>query len=133
MPDDLDLPIWGAQQIAFAAGLLKPDGSPDERRVFYLLETKAIDGTKVGHAKRGRWVSTLRRIRRSLGIVLAERADASPPEKLDLKATPTKSASPGARASRVRNRTSASPTARPAGHSSPPEDSGIAASSREVA
>ena len=68
MPDDLDLPIWGAQQIALAAGLLKPDGSPDERRAFYLFETKAIDGTKVGHATRGRWVSTRRRVLRSLGI-----------------------------------------------------------------
>lgn len=73
MPDtDLDEILWGASAIAAVAGLFKPDGSPDERRAFYLLETGALDGSKVGHAKRGRWVSTRRRVYSSLGIKVAE-------------------------------------------------------------
>jgi hypothetical protein len=71
MPDNLDLPIWGAEAIAQVANLLKRDGSPDDRRAFYMLETGAIDGSKVGHEKRGRWVSTRRRIYKSLGIEAA--------------------------------------------------------------
>ena len=76
MPDnDLDEILWGAEAISRAAELVKPDGSVDLRRGFYLLETGAVDATKVGHPKRGRWVSTLRRIRRSLGIEVAARGE----------------------------------------------------------
>jgi hypothetical protein len=77
MPDTtLDAPIWGATKIGEAAGILKDDGSVDLRRTFYLLETGALDASKVGHPKRGRWVSTPRRVRRSLGIEVAARGEA---------------------------------------------------------
>ena len=69
MPDtNLDEVLWGASAIGTAAGLFKPDGTVDLRKTFYLLEIGSLDATKVGHAKRGRWVSTRRRIFVSLGI-----------------------------------------------------------------
>lgn len=52
-----DQPIWGAEAIGTVAGLNK-------RQAFYALEKGALDGTKV----RNRWISTRRRIYRSLGI-----------------------------------------------------------------
>ena len=72
MPDvDPDQPIWGAKEIARVAGLFGSDGEPDERKTFYLIEIGAIDATKIGHEKKGRLVSTRRRILRSLGIETA--------------------------------------------------------------
>jgi hypothetical protein len=54
---NLDQPIWSAEAIGEIAGL-------SERQAFYALEKGALAGTKV----RNRWVSTRRRIYRSLGI-----------------------------------------------------------------
>jgi hypothetical protein len=58
--DDLDKPIWGAKAIGNEAGV-------DERKAFYMLERGYLDGTKCGVL----WVSTPRRIRRSLGSEVA--------------------------------------------------------------
>jgi len=71
---DLDEILWGATATAAVAGLRRADGKPDDRRAFYMLETGALDGTKVGHPKKGRWVSTKRRIYKSLGIAVDEAA-----------------------------------------------------------
>jgi hypothetical protein len=62
--ENLDRPLWGAQEIGREAGTFKDDGSVDERRAFYLLERRLVDATKVGRL----WTSTPRRVRRSLGI-----------------------------------------------------------------
>jgi hypothetical protein len=74
----LDTPIWGAANIAAAAGLFKKDKKTgkkklDERKGFYLLESGAIRAKQVkgrdedGNEKtRGQWVTTLRLIRESL-------------------------------------------------------------------
>jgi len=60
--ENLDRPIWGAKAIGQEAGCIKDDGEADERKTFYLLEMKLLDADKVGR----QWVSTPRRIRRSL-------------------------------------------------------------------
>jgi hypothetical protein len=49
---DLDTPIWDVKLIGEEAGLFKPDGNVDVRRVYYQLERGYLDGTKRG----GRWV-----------------------------------------------------------------------------
>jgi hypothetical protein len=58
--DDLDRPVWGAEQIGRLAGLLKPDGTVDTRKTFYALEEGYLNADKVGR----RWTSTPRRIRK---------------------------------------------------------------------
>ena len=55
--------LWGAAQIAAAAGLFDEDGKPDEKKVYYLLENHLLPATKVGRV----WVSSRSRIRRALG------------------------------------------------------------------
>jgi hypothetical protein len=57
--DPLDLPIWGAKNIAVAANLLNEKGEPDERKAFHLLQTGALPATKISDT----WVSTPRRLR----------------------------------------------------------------------
>jgi hypothetical protein len=57
--DALDCAIWGAAAIAVAANLLKEDGTPDLRKVYYLLETGALPATKISDG----WVTTPRRLR----------------------------------------------------------------------
>ena len=54
---ELDRPIWGARAIGQVSAL-------NERQAYYLLENGRLDGTKIG----SQWVSTQRRICRSLGI-----------------------------------------------------------------
>lgn len=54
---DDDTPIWGVKQIAALV-------NRDERSVYYLLQKGLIDATKMGVL----WVTTPRRIRRSLGV-----------------------------------------------------------------
>jgi hypothetical protein len=56
--DDLDLPVWGAADIARVLNLLDEDGEPDLRRTFYFLERGYADADKRGRA----WVSTRRRL-----------------------------------------------------------------------
>jgi hypothetical protein len=56
-PHSLDEPIWGAANIG-------REINRNERQVFWLLERKLIDATKVGN----QWQSTGRRLRRSLGV-----------------------------------------------------------------
>ena len=55
-----DQPIWGARQIAAAAGCFKKDGTPDERKAFDLIESGYFGDavTKVGRQH----VSTPRKI-----------------------------------------------------------------------
>ena len=53
--DDLDTPVWGAEAIGRVI-------KRSEGEAFYLLINKLIDAGKVG----GRWVSTPRRLLRSL-------------------------------------------------------------------
>jgi hypothetical protein len=56
--NNLDAPIWGAAAIALAAGLIRPDGSPDEDAFYY----KAARGY-LAVEKRGRvYVTTRRKI-----------------------------------------------------------------------
>ena len=45
---DLDVPIWGATQIALAAGLVLPDGTPDLDRAYYKLRRNYLPARKVG-------------------------------------------------------------------------------------
>jgi hypothetical protein len=59
--DALDTPIIGARAIAEAVPL--PGG---EQQAFYMLSRGYLDGTKVGRL----WVSTRRRLRKSLGITV---------------------------------------------------------------
>lgn len=59
--ENLDRPIWGAENIAREAGLVDDDGNVDVRKAFYLLEKGLLPGTKVGRL----WASTPRRIRRA--------------------------------------------------------------------
>ena len=54
---DLDAPLWGAAEMA-------PVIRRKERDVYHLIKTKQIDVTKKGAL----YVSTARRLRRSLGI-----------------------------------------------------------------
>jgi hypothetical protein len=59
--DDLDRPIYGAEAIGRAAGLLNDDGSTNLRATYDGLEKGYIDANKFGLKK---WVSTKRRARR---------------------------------------------------------------------
>jgi hypothetical protein len=65
MSDD-NTPIWGAKIFAKVIGRFKEDGTPNERAVFYLLESGALGDAvkKVG----GRYVSTPRKLRAALGL-----------------------------------------------------------------
>lgn len=58
---DLDSAVWGGVDIAKLANLFKDDGTPDDRKAYYLLERGLLDGTKLGRL----WVSTPRRIRKA--------------------------------------------------------------------
>jgi hypothetical protein len=58
--DDLDRPLWGAEQIGRAAGLLNDDGTVDLRKVYYHLENKHLPADKAGK----QWISSTRRILR---------------------------------------------------------------------
>lgn len=64
MPDtheNLDRPLWGAEQIGREAGLLDEVGNVDLRKVFYRLERGDLPASKIGRL----WTSTPRRIRRA--------------------------------------------------------------------
>jgi hypothetical protein len=56
--DPLDIPIYGARQIAVVANMLDENGEPDERAAFHALEMGYIDADKFGR----KWRSTPRRI-----------------------------------------------------------------------
>ena len=56
-PDDLDAPIWEIKNIA-------AELNTTERRAYYMAERGLVDVTKIG----SRYVSTRRRLRRSIGI-----------------------------------------------------------------
>jgi hypothetical protein len=59
-PDEnLDRPIWGAEQIGREAGVFDDEGNVDLRRTYYLLEKAYLPADKAGRV----WVSTPRRIR----------------------------------------------------------------------
>ena len=53
--DDLDLPVWGAANIAKVL-------NKSTRAAFHLLEQKHVDAEKLG----GQWVSTKRRLLRRI-------------------------------------------------------------------
>jgi hypothetical protein len=55
---DLDTPIWGARNIAIAAGLVDERGKPRVRWTFHLLKKKILPADKAGKS----YVSTLRRL-----------------------------------------------------------------------
>jgi hypothetical protein len=46
--DDLDRPIWGAQRIGAAAGLVDENGNPDLARVYYLVRVGLLPVRKIG-------------------------------------------------------------------------------------
>lgn len=52
--------LWGAEAIAVAADLRRPDGTPDVRKAFYLLARGHLPGKKVGPRL---WTSTRAAIR----------------------------------------------------------------------
>jgi hypothetical protein len=54
--DPLDRPVWGAEAIGAVVG-------KTEAEAFHLLGTKVLDADKAG----GRWVSTPRRVLKSIG------------------------------------------------------------------
>jgi hypothetical protein len=56
---DIDGLIWGAREIARAAGLVDRHGKPRTRAAYHLLEKKLLPATKVGRT----FVSTKRRLR----------------------------------------------------------------------
>ncbi len=57
--DHLDRPLYGAADIALAAGVVNEHGEPNLRRTFYLLERGYLAASKVGRI----WTSTPRRLR----------------------------------------------------------------------
>lgn len=59
---NLDAPIWGAEKIALAAGLIRPDGSPDIDAAYYKLSMGYLPATKRGRM----YVSSQRKIRGAL-------------------------------------------------------------------
>jgi hypothetical protein len=72
--NDLDQPVWGCEKIATIAGVVHEDGTPNTVRCYFMLQTKKIDASKIGTGRRSRWVSSRRRVLRSLGIEVAEAA-----------------------------------------------------------
>jgi hypothetical protein len=57
--DNLDRPIWGAENIGREANLFKEDGSVDLRKTYFKLEKGYLDADKNGRE----WVTTPRRLR----------------------------------------------------------------------
>jgi hypothetical protein len=57
--DLLDLPCWGARDIAVAANLVDKRGKPRVRAAYHLLEKGLLPADKVGRT----YVSTPRRLR----------------------------------------------------------------------
>jgi hypothetical protein len=56
---DPDTPVWGARDIALAAGITDKRGKPRVRAAYHLLETGRLPADKVGKT----WVSTPARLR----------------------------------------------------------------------
>jgi hypothetical protein len=56
---DPDTPVWGAHDIALAAGVVDKKGKARTRAAYHLLETGRLPATKIGKL----WVSTARRLR----------------------------------------------------------------------
>ena len=56
--DHRDRPIWGAKNIAIAAGLVDKRGKPRVRAAFHLLKTKKLPAEKIGKS----YVSSQRRL-----------------------------------------------------------------------
>jgi hypothetical protein len=59
---NLDAPIWGAEKIALAAGLVHPDGTANVDAFYYKTSQGYLAVAKCG----GRYVTTLRKIRDGL-------------------------------------------------------------------
>ena len=59
---NLDSPIWGAEKIARAAGLVNPDGSPDLDAFYYKASRGYLAVAKCGRM----YVTTLRKLRDDL-------------------------------------------------------------------
>jgi hypothetical protein len=55
---DLDVPVWGAPNIARILNLVDEHGKPNTRRCYFLLEQRYVDATKIGAS----WCSTRRRL-----------------------------------------------------------------------
>lgn len=66
---DLDL-LWGAEEIARAANILNPDGSPNLRRCFYMLEKGLLPAQKAGRV----WVASRLGLRRHFATALGQEA-----------------------------------------------------------
>jgi hypothetical protein len=68
--DPLDLPVFGAAEMARILNIVDDDGELDIRRMFYMLEKKYVDADKLDRRKkeaneaasRSGWVSTPRRL-----------------------------------------------------------------------
>jgi hypothetical protein len=56
---DPDALVWGAREIAIAAGLVDKRGRPRTRAAFHLLKKKLLPADKIGKS----YVSTPRRLR----------------------------------------------------------------------
>lgn len=57
--DPLDVPVWGAKDIAEILNLRDDKGNPDRRQAYLLLKRKKIDADKITEQ---RWTSTPRRL-----------------------------------------------------------------------
>jgi hypothetical protein len=58
--DDLDAPIWGAEDIGRAAHVVDEKGNVKLGKTFYLLSSGLLPGKKIGK----QWTSTKRQIYR---------------------------------------------------------------------
>ena len=59
-----DVPLWGAEAIGRAAGLITDDGSVDLRKTFRLLELQLLPARKIGKS----WVTTPRQLRAAFEV-----------------------------------------------------------------
>jgi hypothetical protein len=57
--DPLDVPVWGARDIAEILNLRDEQGKPDRAKAYRLLECGKVDADKL---TKQRWTSTARRL-----------------------------------------------------------------------
>jgi hypothetical protein len=72
-PDDLDRPLWGAAAIGRAAGITDRNGNVNIQAVYHACKMGYLDVTHVGR----RLVTTVRRVRKSLGAEIQTQKAAS--------------------------------------------------------
>jgi len=71
MPTDLDAPIFGASNIAAAAGLFTEAGEPDQHKLYYKKRAGLLSG--IVHKNGRELVSTRRQLQRLGTITVVSR------------------------------------------------------------